>query len=261
MLRIPLQTVLLAWSWVVMAGPQNIGADIKVDVQPPSVQEQLAQHGIGKDKQSLLGALRNSDPEVRILAALRLGAYDVAAMRSDALPALVEALQAESAPLPAAAMATTLGMLGDPRGVAVLERMCFDPGIGPRIKLQVARDLLVLKSEKCVDPILALVFRQDDKNEEWATLDGVIGLLPELQRFHYLTANQNERIVEIARRGLAASNSGTRIFAAWVRGRMIDASAAADLLNAIALERDPGVRDGMTTALDALQQRPYDQLK
>lgn len=261
MLRMPLEMMLVGCLCLLTAAPQDTGKGATEDIRPPSAEVQLAQHGIGSDIRSLLGALKNSDPEVRILAAAELGKYrHDPAVGSDAVPALAAALQVESEPRAAAVIATILGQFGDARGVTALETMCFDRSTDPRVKVQVEIDLLALNSQSCVDPILDLASGGDDR-DPWAALDGMIELLPSLQRFPDLTPAQNERIVEIVRKGLSSPKSYVRINAASVRSRMIDAAAASDLQNALALEPDPQVRGSMRMVLDDMRRRANDRAK
>jgi len=245
MLRMALRITLLACPWLVGAAPQD---GVVSDGQPPSVREQLARHGIRSGGQSLIGALTNGDAEVRRLAALRLGDYDLAAIHGDSIPALAEALRNETEPKAAATMAAVLGGLGDSRGVPALERMCHDSRLSPGVKLQVARHLLNLHSENCFDDVLDLAFNGDDS----ITL-GVFSLLPRFQRFQYISSKDQDRIVEIIRRGLLGPSPHMRLSAADARGRMNDGSAATDLQRAIDMEFDGLVRDGMRRALGSLQ--------
>jgi HEAT repeat protein len=240
-----LRIILLGCSWLASAAPQVVA---EMDKQPPPVREQLAQHGIGSDKQSLIGALKNRDAEVRSLAAVRLGEPDLDAMRRESIPALAEALRTETEPMVASAMAAVLGGLGDFRGVRTLERMCHDPSVGPRAKLQVARLVLDLNSENCLDDILDLAFKGDDSDTV-----GVFYLLSQFQRFQHISSEDQDRIVQIIRKGLSDASPRTRLYAADVRGRMIDGSAAADLQRAIDAESDAHVRDSMRRALISLQ--------
>jgi len=232
---------------LVIAAPQD---GVKNNVQPPSVQEQLARHGIKSDRQSLIEALRSGDAEVRGLAALMLDGYEFAAIRGDSIPALAEALRTETDPTAASIMARALGGLGDSRGVPALERMCHDSQLGPSVKVQVARFLLDLHSENCLDDVLDLAFNGDDS----VTL-GVLYLLPQFQRFQHISSKDQDRIVEVIRRGLLASSPHMRLSAAYVRSRMNDGSAATDLQRAIDMELDGTVRDSMRTTLSILQKR------
>jgi len=69
----------------------------------------LPDTALDRGGQSLIGALTNGDAEVRRLAALRLGDYDLAAIHGDSIPALAEALRNETEPKAAATMAAVLG--------------------------------------------------------------------------------------------------------------------------------------------------------
>ena len=240
-------TLLAGCGWLAGAAPQVLG---EVDKQPPPVREQLAKHGILSDRQSLLGALKSRDAEVRTLAAIRLGEYDLDAMRGDSIPALAEALRTETDPAVASLIAAVLGGLGDLRGDRVLEKMCHDSAIGPRTKLQVARFLVGLKSENCVGDVLDLAFKGDD-----SVTAGVFDFLPRFQPFERISSEDQVRIIEIIRRGLSDPSPHMRLVASDVRGRMKDESAAADLQRAIDAESDAHVRDSMRRALIALQKR------
>src|ERR1700742_875465 len=88
------------------AGPQDLPV---TDWQPPSPRHLLAQRRIGTDRQSLIYALRSSDPELRSLAAFVLGEIGLVDGRSDALPYLAEALRKETVPSTAADIAAVLG--------------------------------------------------------------------------------------------------------------------------------------------------------
>jgi len=128
--------------------------------------------------------------------------------------------------------------------------MCHDSTIAPRVKVQVARFLVDLKSENCLDDVLDLAFSVDD-----SVTVGVLNLLPQFQRFQHIPSEDQNRIVEIIRRGLSAPSSYMRSVAADERARMIDGSAATDLQRAIDTESDALARDSMRRALSSLQKR------
>jgi hypothetical protein len=159
-------------------------------------------------------------------------------------------MRTETEPMVASFMAVILGGLGDFRGVRTLERMCHDSTIAPRVKVQVARFLVDLKSENCLDDVLDLAFSADD-----SVTVGVLNLLPQFQRFQHISSEDQNRIVEIIRRGLSAPSPFMRRLAADERGRMIDGSAATDLQRAIDTESDALARNSMRRALISLQKR------
>lgn len=250
MRRLALRITVLACSWLVMAAPQTGDFHNK---QPLPARDQLAQHGIGSDKQSLIAALKNRDAEVRLFAAMRLGEYDLDAARGDSIPALAEALRTETDPAVAAFMAAVLGDLGDFRGSRALERMCHDSQLSPRVKVDVARYLLDLNSENCLGDVLDLAFKGDVSNGDNSVTLGVLYLLPRFQRLPHISSEDQNRIVEIIRKGLSNPSPHVRLSAADVRGRMSDKFAAADLQRVIDVESDADVRDSMRRSLSVSQ--------
>src|SRR5271166_5133596 len=82
--------------------------------------EELKSYGIELSERSLLAALRNSNPRVRVLAAHQLQSdHD-----TDAIPAIDSALSAEKDPRAGVGIATALSALHDPRGTVYLQEMC-----------------------------------------------------------------------------------------------------------------------------------------
>jgi HEAT repeat protein len=240
---------LVVCSYAANAAAQDAAANYG-EGPPPTARELLAKHGIGADPQSAIGALRNSDAEVRGLAALRLGDYDLGRARGDSIPALAEALRNETVPASAAIMAAILGGLGDARGVPALEKLCHDPTISSSVKLQVARHLGVLHSEACVGEVLDLAFREND-----GVTSVVFSFLPRFQGYQNVSSRDRDRIVAIVRGGLSSRSPFMRLTAAGARGEMKDEAAAADLQRAIETEQDAQVRQGMQRALASLEKR------
>lgn len=71
-------------------------------------------------KEALTAALRNPQPEVRQLAAQKLAADG----DKDAIPAIMEALSKETAPINRLNIALSLAQLGEETGIATLKTIC-----------------------------------------------------------------------------------------------------------------------------------------
>jgi hypothetical protein len=80
---------------------------------------------------ALIAALKNPDPDVRFLAAMKLS-EDKA---TDAIPQVKEAIAVEKVPRTRVNMAVALGLLGDPGGHHELKRLCADTGFPPEFRL------------------------------------------------------------------------------------------------------------------------------
>jgi HEAT repeat protein len=88
----------------------------------------LREDHIELTKPALIRALKNPNPEVRYLAAMKL-AEDKA---TDAIPEVKEALAAEKIPKTRVNIAVGLGLLGDPGGRDELKKLCADESFPPR---------------------------------------------------------------------------------------------------------------------------------
>jgi HEAT repeats len=80
---------------------------------------------------SLLRALKNPNPEIRYLAAMKL-AEDKA---FDAIPAVKQALIVEKTPRARVNIAVALGLLGDAGGHDELKKLCSDETFPPEFRL------------------------------------------------------------------------------------------------------------------------------
>ena len=102
--------------------------------------EELTSYGIELSEPSLLAALQNSNPRVRMLAAHQLqGDGD-----TDAIPAIQSALPAENDPRAGVGIATALSAMHDPKGTEYLQAMCADTTQPIRVVFEATQMLQLL---------------------------------------------------------------------------------------------------------------------
>ena len=100
--------------------------------------ELLKQHNIPLTQSALVIALKNADADVRYLAAMKL-AED---KRVEEVPAIREALAAETVSRDRVNMALALGLLGDESGVTELKKTYADANVIPEFRLYAIRYVL-----------------------------------------------------------------------------------------------------------------------
>ena len=88
--------------------------------------EELQSRDVQLTKPALINALKSTDGEVRYLAAMKL-AEDKAV---EAVPAILDALAAETLPVTRTNIALALAHMGEERGFSTLEDTCAGRGVG-----------------------------------------------------------------------------------------------------------------------------------
>jgi hypothetical protein len=109
----------------------------------------LREHNIELTQPALIRALKNPDPEVRFLAAMKLSEEKAV----DAIPEVKEALTTEEVPRTRVNIAVALGLLCDPGGPDELTGLCADQNFPPEFRLYAVRymfDLHVENDTQCL---------------------------------------------------------------------------------------------------------------
>jgi HEAT repeat protein len=150
--------------------------------------EKLQEYGIELSEPSLLAALSNSTPKVRVLAAMQLAAdNDI-----DAIPAIERAFTYEENPLARVTLAVALESLHEPNGVDHLQAMCADTSLPIEVVFRATQALEVLNiaSGGCADALLHSLNQSSDRDYR----DSTVSVLPAVYR--YVTPDKAEQILE-----------------------------------------------------------------
>lgn len=115
-----------------------------------TVEELLTSRHIDLTEPSLVAALRNPDPHVRYLAAVALA--DVKA--TDAVTAIIAALQSETVPETKVNIALALVEFGEQQGFVTLKNSCVDREVPALLRVYATMDLLDFGDESCLDGLL-----------------------------------------------------------------------------------------------------------
>lgn len=224
--------------------PQNAGVNLGGMPQP--LGDSLRGRGIDVSEPSLVAALRNIDPEVRSLAALKL-AED---RYLDAVPAIEEALSLEKDSKSRIAIAEALWGLHDPKGLVSLQGMCADNALPVYVLVDVVRHLNMIaeSSGMCVDPILSYVDSTTERREI------VLPALPAMYR--WASPKQAGRILSILQDMLSDGDPYVRMEASHALVQVGAHSSVQLLVEAVSQESDPTVRASLQSDLDILKNKP-----
>ena len=115
-------------------------------------EEALQKHGVKLTVPELVQALKSTDPEVRWLAAVKLGQDNV----GEAVPAIRDALRSEPDPITRVNVASSLARFGEAEGFDSLIDVCLNPGMPPYVKALSTMHMLDLKREdqSCRDALI-----------------------------------------------------------------------------------------------------------
>lgn len=213
----------------------------------PTLDEALRSHNIELTQPALVGALKNADPEVRHLAALKLAE----SKKADAIPAIVETLASEKVPLTRVNIAFALAQLSDARGFGALEDGCSKGRLNPQTSVLSAQYLIDLHHEHlaCLNSVLDIVQSESVSSGYRMQAASV------LARFHDLSSADSGRILAALMNVLADSNAAVRMAASDALADVGNSVAIPALQKTAANEPDAVVRAHIERALLKLQSK------
>lgn len=228
------------------ASPQSPATTTSEHRAPKSSREALQERGIGVDPDSLMKALSHSDPEVRRLAAMRLGTDNV----RSATPALKSALQKETDSGVTLSMMGSLFRLAPRSGESYVVGLCQDSALGAQVNLAVANALTTLDAAQaaraCAPTLEAWVTKSSPNPDDAAN---ALTALASLQS--KLDEDTVARLRKQSIAFLSGNDFGRRIAAIEWLSRDPSEGARAALANALDHETDPALRDLMKHVMES----------
>jgi HEAT repeat protein len=199
---------------------------------PHTVAESLRSHKIGLAQANLIGALKNTDPEVRYLAALKLAENKA----TDAIPQMLEALASEKVELTKVKLAMALAEIGNESGFKTLEDGCQDRNWSIRTRVEAAEYIADFRPDStvCLNSLLELT--------ETASAGYRIQALTILSTLHGLSPEDSQKILQAALNGLRAPQPAVRIAASHAAVELGNIVAVPELEKAITREHEEPVR-------------------
>jgi HEAT repeat protein len=197
-----------------------------------TIDEGLRRHNIAIKQPELLRALKNPDAEVRYLAALKLGELRA----TDAVPKLLDALNAEKVEVTKVNIGLALAELGSDDGFTALEEGCKNSNWGAQARLQAAEYLDDLRPDRnlCLNSILDLA--------ETAPAGYRIQALSMLPKLQGISPSDRQRAFDIVIKSLSASEPAVRIAASGAAVEIGNEAAIPALQKAIAEEPEKDIR-------------------
>ncbi|MFZ0799712.1 MAG: HEAT repeat domain-containing protein [Terriglobales bacterium] len=240
-------------SFLLLVGRLSIFAQQDPNVQVGSVKlyrigELLRMHNVELTEPALLRALKNSDAEVRALAAEKLAEDKT----RDAIPAIEEALAAEKMPRSRVNIALALAQLADQTGLTELRRLCADSDFVPEFRLYAATYMFDLHSQtdECLGAVEEIV---RSKTVSFGDRISALSLLP---RFHDLAPEESQRLFQLVVDRLDDPEPTVRMGASAALVSLGNAAAIPFLKTAIAREKEEGIRNVFERDLGKLQGHP-----
>jgi len=198
----------------------------------------LREHNIELTQPALIRALKNPDPEVRFLAAMKLSEEKSV----DAIPEVKEALATEEVPRTRVNIAVALGLLCDPGGPDELTGLCADQNFPPEFRLYAVRymfDLHVENDTQCLQAAEQIVQTVDADYHTPAYRSMALGLLPQ---FRGLASEESEKVFQLVVQRLDDPEPDVRMAASRALVNLGNRAAIPYLEAAIAGARDKVVR-------------------
>jgi len=211
--------------------------------------EVLRSYGIELSEPSLLNALNNSNPKIRMHAAMQLAAdHD-----SDTMPAIERALSNEKDFMTRVGIAAALGSLQDHYGIETLQSTCADATVPIRAVIYATQMLQLLSVSRagCADNIINSLSRAEDHDY----LDVTIMLLPPI--YGEVSRDQANRILSSIQKLLSdgTQQPSVHIAAGQALAEIGSASSVEVVRSALSRESDPVVRSTLHADLTALEKK------
>ena len=211
----------------------------------PTFGELLKRHNIQLTQPALVDALRNTDPEVRDLAANKL-AEDKAV---ETIPAIKDALASEKVPWTRMNIALALAQMGESIGFETLEDNCKNKDTSVNVRLRSAEYLLRFNrdSTTCLGGVLDLL-KGGSNGDRMAAAE----LSP---RYHNLSQEDSEKVFTGLAESLHAPDPSVRMAAGRALADLRDTRGIAELGRAIGSEQDQFVRSRLEEDLGILRNK------
>jgi hypothetical protein len=204
----------------------------------------LCEYGIDTSEPSLIAALKNSDPEVRSLAAAELAEKHDDGGR----PAIENALSAETNARARIGIAASLMNMGDAVGAKILNRMCTDASLAVEDTVSVVQQIAMANHPTgiCADVVLDAV---EHASQDYERMD-LITIFPLI--YKNVSKEKAGRMVTNAQNLLQSQDVTARIRASQALAEM-GSIASIDLIRtAIINEASPDIRAWHQLNLDKL---------
>ena len=213
--------------------------------KPQTFGELLKRHNIQLTQQGLVDALRNTDPEVRYLAAHKL-AEDKAV---ETIPAIKDALASEKVPWTRMNIALALAEMGESIGFDTLEDNCKNKGTSRNIRARSAEYLLRFNrdSTACLSGVLDLL-KSESNGDRMAAAE----LLP---RYRNLSKKDSETVFTGLVEALHAPGPAVRMAAGQALADLGDTRGIAELERAVRVEQEEAVRLRLEDDLKTLRKK------
>lgn len=212
---------------------------------PHTVGESLRQRHIGLTQAALIQALKNTDPQVRYLAALKLAENRA----TDAVPQMLDALASESVEPTKVKLAGALAAIGSESGFKALEDGCQDRTWNVQTRVEAAEYIRDFRpdSTACLGALLELT--------ETADTGYRIEALTILSSLHDLSPEDSQKILQAALNGLRAPQPAVRIAASHAAVELGNIVAVPELEKAITREHEEPVRSQIERDMTTLKGR------
>ncbi len=210
----------------------------------------LRAHNVDLTEPALIQALKNSNSDVRFLAAMKL-AEDKAV---DAIPDVKQALAAETVPRTKVNLALALGLLDGPGGVKELKKLCSDTNFPAEFRLSAARYMFDLHDEKNENCLHAAEQIVQVVNPD--TIGNRVTALSLLTRFKDLSSEESQEVFRLVAERLNDPEPTVRIQAGQSLVSLGNPGSIALLREAVAREKDEAVRPTLERDLASLQGQP-----
>lgn len=244
-----LRLILLAMACVLPKGPalaQNPSGN-STGLPLTHLADSLRARGIATSEQALTAALRNNDPTVRSLAALKLAEDH----KLQAVTLIEHALWSEKDSKAKIAMAESLWSLHDTNGLTYLQTMCNDRSLSIYTIIQIAQNLDVISQSNANCAVPMLDYLASHRGSESRLT--IIPALPAIHR--WASPEETGQIARELVSSLSDSDPAVRMAAGDGIARADLKSEEDALLTAISQETDPVVRTQMQRSLDLLLSR------
>jgi HEAT repeat protein len=215
--------------------------------QPETLEQSLTRHHIGLTKSALIGALRDSDPEGRSLAAQKLAQDHV----TDAIPAITAALSNENAPLTRLSLAFSLAQLGSDDGLSTLRNVCDDVAAGGYARVVAAQYLEWMHNDKCDNAVIEVLRSGGDRDARILALS----LIPSL----HFSGNDSKRAFEATVEALTDDSPSVRMTASSALSKLGNTSAVPYLEGALRKEENESCILQMRRDLERLRKTQRQQ--